>query len=154
MNKSLSFYKPNSSNKGSAAQFQYGLKENDYGLYVSVIKQSGWNESSKRGSFSENAKNPLKNKKIKLNATEASAICRVLKESVDKWSTVHKTESKMTSLSFSHYIKEGNKLGYGFSISEKNGETFLLGLTNDEGYLLKNFLDEYIKFSFNKQSLQ
>lgn len=154
MNKSLSFYKPNSSNKGSAAQFQYGLKENDYGLYVSVIKQSGWNESSKRGSFSENAKNPLKNKKIKLNATEASAICRVLKESVDKWSTVHKTESKMTSLSFSHYIKEGNKLGYGFSISEKNGETFLLGLTNDEGYLLKNFLDEYIKFSFNKQSQQ
>jgi hypothetical protein len=154
MNKSLSFYKPNSSNKGSAAQFQYGAKEGDYGLYVGIVKQAGWNDTSKRGSFSENAKNPLKNKKIKLNSTEASAMCRVLKESVEKWSTVHKSESKTTSLSFSHYIKDGNKLGYGLSVTEKNGETFLLGLTNDEGYLLKTFLDEYIKFSFDKKSLQ
>lgn len=153
MNKSLSFYKPNSSNKGSAAQFQYGAKENDYGLYISIVKQAGWNDVSKKGSFSENAKNPLKNKKIKLNSTEASAMCRILQESSEKWSTVHKSELKTTSLSFSHYVKDGSKLGYGLSVSEKNGETFLLGLTNDEGYLLNIFLNEYIKFSFEKKTL-
>lgn len=150
MNKSISFYKPNSANKGSAAQFQYGAKENDYGLYISIVKQSGWNDSSKRGSFSENAKNPSKNKKIKLNPTEASAMCRVLESLNDKWSTVHKNETKTTSLSFSHYIKDGVKMGYGLSVSEKSAETFLLGLNNDEGFLLKIFLCEYIKFSFKK----
>jgi hypothetical protein len=152
MNKSLSFYKPNSSNRGSAAQFQYGAKPLDYGLYLSIVKQFNWNNESKRGSFSENSKDPLKNKKIKLNATEASAICRVIDLKSDKWSTVHKSEYKTTSISFSHYIKDGIMLGYGMSINEKDGQSFMIGLNNDEGYLLKNFLDSYILFTFDKNS--
>jgi hypothetical protein len=151
--KSISYYKPNSQNKGAAAQFQFGIKEDDYGLYLSIVKQSSWNNESKRGSFSENAKNPLKNKKIKFNNTEASAICRVLQSDTDKWSTVHKNESKTTSITVSHYIKDGTKLGYGFSISEKNGESFMIGLNNDEGYLLKQFLHSYILFTFDKKSV-
>ena len=150
--KSLSYYKPNSQNKGAAAQFQYGAKENDYGIYFSIVKQFGWNNESKKGSFSENSKNPLKNKKIKLNSTEASAMCRVLESSSEKWSTVHKTETKTTSISFSHYIKEGVKMGYGLSINEKNGESFMIGLNNDEGYLLKEFLKSYILFTFEKNN--
>lgn len=150
MQKSLSFYKPNSYNKGSASQFQFGAKDNDYGLYVSVVKQASWDASSKKGSFSENAKNPQKNKRVKLNAGEAAAICRVVLSETDKWSSVHRSESKITSLQFSHYIKDGVKLGYGFSIAEKDAESFMLSLTNDEGYVLKNFLEEYIKYTFNK----
>lgn len=152
MNKSLSFYKPNSSNKGAASQFQYGAKENDYGLYLSIIKQFAWDDNKKRGSFSENAKNPSKNKKIKFNSTEASSICRVIESLNDKWSTVHKNENKTTSISFSHYIKDGIKLGYGLSINEKDGESFMIGFNNDEGYLLKLFLNSYILFTFDKNS--
>lgn len=150
--KSISFYKPNSQSKGAAAQFQFGAKEQDFGLYLGIIKQFGWNNESKKGSFSENAKNPLKNKKIKLNNVEASAFCRVLNGSNEKWSTVHKNETKTTSISFSHYIKDGNKLGYGISITEKNGESFMIGLNNDEGYLLKEFLKSYILFTFEKNN--
>lgn len=151
--KTLSYYKPNSQNKGAAAQFQFGTKENDYGLYFGIVKQFSWNNNSKRGSFSENSKNPSKNKKIKFNNTEASAICRVLESSNDKWSTVHKSETKTTSISFSHYIKDGNKLGYGISINEKDGESFMIGLNNDEGYLLKEFLKSYILFTFEKNNV-
>ena len=151
--KSISYYKPNSQNKGSAAQFQFGAKENDYGLYLGIVKQFGWNSQSKRGSFSENSKNPLKNKKIKFNNTEASAMCRVIESSSEKWSTVHKSQTKTTSISFSHYIKDGIKLGYGLSISEKDGEAFMIGFNNDEGYLLKEFLKSYILFTFDKNNV-
>jgi len=150
--KSLSFYKPNSSNKGAAAQFQFATKESDYGLYFGIIKQFGWDVNSKRGSFSENSKNPSKNKKIKFNNIEASAMCRVIDSLSEKWSTVHRNESKTTSISFSHYIKDGEKLGYGLSINEKDGESFMIGFNNDEGYLLKEFLKSYILFTFDKNN--
>jgi hypothetical protein len=149
----LSFYKPNSYNKGSASQFQYGLKPGDDGLYVSIVKQSSWDDKTKRGSFSANAKDPTKNKKIKLNATEAGAIYRVLTTPTEKWSSVHRTTEKVTSLSFSHYIKEGNKLGYGFSIVSKGEDNFMLSLTNDEGVVLSIFLYEYIKSTFQKETV-
>lgn len=150
--KSISYYKPNSQNKGAAAQFQFGAKDNDYGLYLSIVKQFAWNNDSKRGSFSENAKNPAKNKKIKFNSTEASAICRIIESSSDKWSTVHRSESKTTSITFSHYIKDGNHLGFGLSINEKDGESFMIGFNNDEGFLLKQFLLSYILFTFDKNN--
>lgn len=150
--KSITYYKPNSQNKGSAAQFQFGIKENDYGLYLGIIKQFSWNQNTKRGSFSENSKNPLKNKKIKLNNIEASAMCRVIEGLSTKWSTVHKSESKTTSISFSHYIKDNEKLGYGLSINEKDGEVFMIGFNNDEGYALKEFLKLYILFTFDKNN--
>jgi len=152
--KSLSFYKPNSYNKGSAAQFQYGAKDGDFGLYISIVKQAGWNNDTKKGSFSANAKDPKKNKKVKINNIEAAAISRVLDCTTDKWSTVHKSESKTTSLIFSHYIKDAVKLGYGLSVSEKNAESFMLSLNNDEGHVLKVFLNEYIKFTFEKPQTQ
>lgn len=146
---SISFYKPNQYNKGSAAQFQFGMGK-DSGLYLSIIKQESWNNDTKRGSFSKNVKDPAKNKTVKLNSTEASAICRVLTTDTPKWSSVHKTSEKTTSLSFSHYLKDGVKLGYGFSIGGKDDQ-FLLSLTNDEGYLLSIFLIEYIKSTFKKE---
>ena len=151
--KTLSYYKPNSQNKGAAAQFQFGIKENDQGLYLSIIKQFGWNTDTKRGSFSENSKNPLKNKKIKFNATEASAMCRVIQSEMEKWSTVHRSESKTTSISFSHYIKDGIKMGYGLSINEKDGQSFMIGFNNDKGFLLKEFLLAYILFTFDKNNV-
>jgi hypothetical protein len=151
--KTVSYYKPNSQNKGAAAQFQFGAKDNDYGMYLSIVKQFGWNNESKKGSFSENSKNPSKNKKIKFNNTEASAICRVLESSTEKWSTVHRSETKTTSITFSHYIKDGAKLGYGLSINEKDGESFMIGFNNDEGYLLREFLKSYILFTFDKNNV-
>lgn len=148
--KSVSYYKPNSQNRGAASQFQFGAKEGDFGLYLSIIKQSSWNNESKRGSFSENAKNPSKNKKIKFNEVEASSICRVIDNLDEKWTTVHKSDAKTTSISFSKYIKDEVHLGFGISIGEKGGESFMIGLNNSEGYLLREFLKEYIQFTFDK----
>lgn len=145
---SVSFYKPNSKNTGSAAQFNYGLKSGDFSLYISIIKQASWDDQTKRGSFTENAKNPDKNKTVKLNITEAAAIIRVISEESNKWTTVHKTSTAITSLTFSPYIKDGTKLGYGFSISEKDKNSFMLSLTSDEGKVLEIFLTKYITDSF------
>ena len=150
----VTYYKPNSFNKGSAAQFQYGLKAGDDGLYVSIVKQASWDDKVKKGSFSANSKDPTKNKKIKLNATEAGAIYQVLTSPTEKWSSVHKTADKITSLSFSHYVKDGTKLGYGFSVGEKAGENFMLSLTNAEGVVLSFFLQEYIKNTFKKVTVE
>lgn len=151
--KAVTFYKPNASNKGSAAQFQFGLSPTDDGLYVSIVKQASWDDKTKKGSFTANSKDPNKSKKIKLNASEASAICRVLKDHNTKWSTVHKNkEGKVTSISFSHYVKDNVKMGYGFGVGAKDGESFLLSLTCDEGYTLGVFLEEYIKNTFEKSN--
>lgn len=146
--KSVSFYKPNPFNKGSASQFQYGLKDGDNGLYVSIIKQASWNDQTKRGSFASNAKDPKKSKRIKLNANESAGICRVLAGLSEKWSTVHRSGEKITSLSFTPYIKDGVHMGFGLSIGEKAGESFMLSLTKDEGYVLEVFLSEHIKHGF------
>ncbi len=146
--KSVSFYKPNPFNKGSASQFQYGLKDGDNGLYVSIIKQASWNDQTKRGSFASNAKDPKKSKRIKLNANESAGICRVLGGQSEKWATVHKSSDKVTSLSFAPYIKDGSHIGFGLSVGEKGGESFMLSLTRDEGYVLEVFLSEHIKHGF------
>lgn len=145
-------YKPNSYNKGTASQFQYGLKPGDDGLYVSIVKQASWDDKTKKGSFAANAKDPSKNKRIKLNAAEAGAIYQVLTTTTEKWSSVHKTADKTTSLSFSHYVKDGVKMGYGFSVGEKGGENFMLSITNAEGVVLSFFLEEYIKSTFDKSA--
>lgn len=152
--KSVSFYKPNSYNKGSASQFQYGAKEGDKGLYISIVKQASWNDATKRGSFSANSKDPKKNKRIKINASEAAGISRVLDARSEKWSSVHKSDAATTSLSFTPYIKDGIQLGYGLSVGEKGGESFMLSLTNDEGYVLASFLKGYIDSTFESKSVE
>ena len=69
----LNFYKPNRSNAGTALSFNVSYKDKDQAkgegpdLYVSFIKQAGWNDETKRASFSENAKNPEKTAALKLN---------------------------------------------------------------------------------------
>ena len=80
----LNFYKPNRSNAGTALSFNVAppkenTKDASPDLYVSFVKQASWNDETKKGSFSENAKNPEKTASLKLNETEAASIIRAIR---------------------------------------------------------------------------
>lgn len=106
----LNFYKPNKSNTGTALSFNVSppkdqTKGETPDLYVSFVKQAGWNDETKKGSFSENAKNPEKTAALKLNQTEAASIIRAIRQS-SKFSTVHAYQGSTTSIMFGPYQKE------------------------------------------------
>lgn len=145
--KNLQFYKPNSSNKGSALSIS--LNPKDMGIYISFIRQYSWNGQTKTGSFKENKDNPSAKKNIKLNDTEVSGIIRAI-EKVDKWSSFHKfNNEKGTSISFSPYIKEDQMLGFGLKVSDSKDSSFSIGFTNDESIKLREWLKLALQCCFS-----
>ena len=68
----VQYYKPNSKNTGCAFSFDIGAnnKNQEPCVYVRAIKQHSWNDKTRTGSFSENAKDPDKSISIKLNEIE------------------------------------------------------------------------------------
>ena len=91
----VQYYKPNSKNTGCAFSFDIGAnnKNQEPCVYIRAVKQHSWNDKTRTGSFSENAKDPDKSISIKLNEneiggfihavekyTEFSAIREILKE--------------------------------------------------------------------------
>ena len=72
----ISFYKPNSKNNGTACSFSVNPKNGS--IWSSLIKQSGWNEKTKTGSFMDNKDNPQKSAKIKFSITETAGLLEAL----------------------------------------------------------------------------
>lgn len=147
----LNFYKPNKSNTGTALSFnvvqrQKEGSENGLDLYVSFVKQASWNEQSRKGSFSENAKNPEKTASLKLNETEAATIIRAVRLG-SKFSTVHAYQGSTTSIMFGPYQKKNGDQALSFSI-KKGEQSFLIGFELGEGELLAQFLENYLAQSF------
>jgi hypothetical protein len=144
--KNLQFYKPNSSNKGSAVSIS--LNPKDMGVYVSFIKQYSWNGQSKTGSFKENKDNPAAKKNIKLNETEVSGLIRAI-ETNGKWSSFHKfNNEKGSSISFSPYLKDEQMLGFGLKVSDSKESSFSIGFTNDESIKLREWLKAALRQCF------
>lgn len=157
MNKNLDylqFYKPNSRNSGMAVSVK--ASDKDSGVYFSFIRQSGWNDSTKTGSFKANMDNPKAKKNIKFNATEAAGIIRAIREK-GKWTSYHKFQTKGeggaqsgVSIMFSPFEKEGVAVGFGLRItdSREKENPFSVTFTLDESELLSIYLQEYIKNTF------
>lgn len=146
----LNFYKPNKSNTGTALSFNVSNKDQAKGeapdLYVSFVKQAGWNDQSKKGSFSENAKNPEKTAALKLNQTEAASIIRSVRQSA-KFSTVHVYQGSTTSIMFGPYVKKSGDNAFSFSI-KKGEQSFLIGFELGEAELIAQYLENYLRKSF------
>lgn len=142
----LNFYKPNKSNTGTAISFNVNQEEKGLSLYVSFVKQAGWNEQTRKGSFSENAKNPEKTASLKLNETEAATIIRSVRTG-SKFSTVHAYQGSNTSIMFGPYTKKTGDQALSFSI-KKGEQSFLIGFELGEGELIAQFLENYLSKSF------
>ena len=137
-------FHPNKSSQGSAIQFNYNEKDNN--TYVSITKQTGWNDESKTGSFKDGEKHTTK-----LAIVELAQILRAI-ATKGECSFYHKTSSP-SQIFFSLYKtkdEEGKEIakGYVFRVVKKDGEdkiTFSCGISFDELYILKAFLEEAIK---------
>ena len=139
----FSLYKPNSKVTGCAFQFKLGSsKGNEKTVYVSAIQQASWNENTKTGSFSENAKNPEKNLNIKLNENEIGGLLYAIRQ-YKEFSAVHTFEENKTQISFKPYKKQNGTDAFSFSISRNGNQKFGIGIEMGEA----ETLSEFLKFS-------
>ncbi len=153
-----SIFKPNSKNTGSLFSFEIGSsKDGKTGLYVRIIQQAGWNESSKTGSFGANAKDPNKSTNIKLSVTEAGEILSSFKTRVP-FVAFHKNNDDTTIIRFSPWDKDrtikeqnGDKTyktnAFGISISKNSSSQFKIALEAVETEVLSLLLKEFINQS-------
>jgi len=153
----ISFYKPNSKNTGTACSFSVNPK--DESIWSSLIKQSSWNDQKKIGSFSDNQNNPNKSVKIKFSLTEAAGLLDALERS-SEFSAYHSSEKQTTRIKLSPYIKDGNQIGYSYSVNKEdkqnseNKQSYLIGFYYNEARLLKQFLSYALDSVFESQRIE
>jgi len=143
----IQFYKPNSSNSGSAFGFRLGVNNRDSVpcLYMTAIKQHSWDSKTKNGSFANNAKNPEKSLSVKFNESEIGGfICAI--ETYTKFSAYHQFDDNSTSIMLSPYTKKSGDKAFSFGLTRNSANKFGMGLEMSEAYLLA----QYLKFVLNK----
>jgi len=160
----FTLYKPNSKNTGSAFSFEIGKSRNgEPSLYVSMIQQYGWNDSTKNGSFKENSKDPTKSASIKLSVIEAGEFLSSFKTRIP-YVAFHKSKQDTTIIKLTPWdktkkIKEQNEEktyispAFGLNVSRNSNQTFRLPLEAGEVEALSQLLINYItsSFSFSKK---
>lgn len=153
----ISFYKPNSKNTGTACSFSINSKEGS--IWSSLIKQSGWNDATKTGSFSDNKDNPQKSARVKFSTIEAAGILEAIDKNVE-FSAYHSSDKQITKIRFSPYIKDGKQVGFSYSVNKENKDnienkqSFLLGFYFNEARLLKEFLTFGLQSIFKTQEVE
>jgi hypothetical protein len=138
----FSLYKPNSKVTGCAFQFKVGSgKNSEKTLYVSAIQQASWNENTKTGSFSDNAKNPEKTLNIKLNENEIGGLLYAIRTYTD-FSAFHTFDDNKTQISFKPYTKnnDAKTKAFSFTISRNGNQKFGIGIELGEAETLSEFL--------------
>jgi hypothetical protein len=148
----LSFYKPNSYNKGMACSFRPGQ---DGGLYVSFIRQHSWNASTKNGSFKGNMNDPKMKRNMKLSIFEAGGISSAILEK-GKWSAFHKFGEGGASIMFGPYEKDGVFTGFVLRLTDSKDKenAFSIGFTPAEAAVLNCYLLEFVRSSFYNESIK
>jgi hypothetical protein len=150
-------YKPNSKNTGCAMAFSIGsAKDGAPALYISAVLQSGWNDSTKKGSFSGNAKDPNKSGNFKMNANEAGEMLSSLRSRIPVV-FFHKFNENTTIIKFTPWDKDrqikeqnGDKTyvspAFGLSISRNSSSLFKLALEAGETEVLAELLKQFIRW--------
>jgi hypothetical protein len=146
----IKFYKPNSKNLGLAVQFKIGLdKKEGYSIYFSGIKQASWNDQTKKGSFSQNAKDESKIFNIKFNEFEIASLIQLF-ESGDKWSVFHGFDNNKTSINFTITpTKQGDRNVCGFVIIRNSADEFKGFFEISETILIKKYFEWYLNKLFD-----
>jgi hypothetical protein len=150
-------YKPNSKNAGSAFAFNIGLNKGKPSLYINAVLQASWNDTTKTGSFKENAKDPQKSATVMLNANEAGEILSSLKSRIPVV-FFHKTPNGSSVIKFSPWDKDrvikdqgGDKTykspAFGLSFSKDSTSQFKIALEAGETEVLALLLQDLINQS-------
>lgn len=153
----ISFYKPNSKNSGTACSFSVNPK--DGSVWSSLIKQSGWNEKTKTGSFMDNKDNPQKSAKIKYSMTETAGLLEALDKNTE-FSAYHSSEQQITKIKLAPYIKDDKQVGFSYSVQKEskenieNKQSYLIGFYFNEARLLKEFLQYSLTSIFESQRVE
>ena len=144
----IQFYKPNAKNTGSACSFSYSKK--DKALWVNFVRQSSCNTESKTGTFRGAA--PEKKAYSKFSVTELAGLVHAI-ETNGEYGNFHGNKERNTTFKFSPYIREGNQVGYSFSLSQNNAQenvkkSFIIGFNFAEGRMLKEYALTVLKNYF------
>lgn len=144
----LSFYKPNAKNTGYGCAFSLAKnpKDDKLAFYINFIKQSGWDASTKKGSFGANMKNKDKTAAVKLSDTEIAGMILAIKDTNMPFSFIHSSPMGIANVFFKPYERDNQIIGMSLSssFSPKEGEkkSFLMGFTHAESELLSIFLNK------------
>ena len=147
----IQFYKPNAKNTGSACSFSYNKK--DKALWVNFIRQASWNAESKTGTFK--GATPDKKASSKFSVTELAGLVHAI-ETNGEYGNFHGNKERNTTFKFSPYIREGNQVGYSFSLNQNNSQenlkkSFIIGFTFAEGRMLKEYALTVLKNYFTEE---
>lgn len=117
----LPFYKPNAKGTGHACSFDLQSTGESAGVYLEIVKQTGWNDSTKLGTFKDGKK-----VKLKFNAMEAAGFLDALRNNREL-KLFHSTEANKTGINFVPY-KNKDGVQIGFSLSVRQGsDSYLVG---------------------------
>lgn len=155
---SISLYKPNSKNTGSAFSFQAGLdnKSKELVLYIKSVKQHQWDDQKKQGYFHQNAKDPEKNITLKFNEFEIGSFISAIDNRVE-YSTFHAFGDDKTSIKFlpwdkplktnsfdnatQKYVQKTITIpAFGLTLTKNGSNSFKISLEPGEAACIKQYL--------------
>jgi hypothetical protein len=154
-------YKPNPKNTGCAASF--AASEDEDGkmiLFLNVIQQASWNDSTKTGSFSANKNDPTKSASVMFNATECGTILYAFDKRVPR-QFYHKTQKGTKAVTISPWDKtmkvrvKGNEIespshAFGLSVVVDGANSFSLPLEPGEIENVKALLTSALLKAYSK----
>ena len=152
--KNVQYYKPNKKNTGHACSFWVN---EDGTIQTSMLKQSGWNEKTRNGTFSANKDNPMARVISKLSHAECASIISAVRRRTEL-SAYHRSPKQVLKISFkSVFDKENVKkhIGYSFSINKESSEdstqsaSFYVMFDHGEGEMLAIYLNKALDESFS-----
>lgn len=153
----LRLHKPTPRNTGAAVTFSINPEKGH--LYVTFVKQAGWDAQKHNGTFAANVNNPDGQINIKVTELEVAAMIDVLENS-NTWNTVHNvaTLPYMTQINMGPRINQQTKeveAGYTFSVTKKDRQDpdnklwIGIALSNPEAILVREHLKYLLHQSFS-----
>lgn len=140
----VAIYKPNKSNTGCACSFSYNNEDGT--VWLNMIKQFSWDESTRNGSFSQNAKSEEKSIRLKFNEFECGSLIRA----IDTWTPAkffHTFKDNKTQISLTLWDKkdEAGTKAFGLSVTRNSSDTFKLALEYGEAIAVRILLESAIR---------
>lgn len=160
----MQFYKPNPRVTGTGCGFKLSVKDN--GVMVNFIRQSGWDDSTKRGSFAGNMKDPKNTVSLKINSIEMGEIIACIRKKTS-YSTYHKSANQNLSIKFEPYMRgtkenptEKVQVGYSLSVhktakeNSQDKSSFVIGFSFGETVVLESYFLFCLSRIFDEEAYQ
>lgn len=136
----LQFFKPNPKKTGHACNWELTSSGDSAGVYLNLIKQSGWNTSTKTGSFKDGAR-----AKVKFNRMEIGGMLDAIERNVE-CKLFHTSKAGTSQITFKPFVMGGEQKGFSIAVNlKKAGESkstlFGIATTYGETRVLENFFE-------------